>query len=205
MRRTKQLLLDLRTHGGKRRGAGRKPKGEKALVSHAARTDFHKVTPVHVTMKVRHDVPNLRSSRRFRAIRKCFAASGGLHGLRLVEFSVLSNHLHLVVEADGKRSLSRGVQGLAVRVARALNRLLQRRGKLFADHYHSRLLRTPAEVASAIHYVRTNAQHHYGERGLDPFSSAHPDARGVLADALGWLLRRGWRRDPRIVARHTRE
>ena len=41
-----------------------------------------------------------------------------LHGLRLLEFWVLSNHLHL--EADGKRSLSRGVQGLAVRLARAL-------------------------------------------------------------------------------------
>jgi putative transposase len=193
MRRTKQLSLDLRTHGGKRRGAGRKPKGDKPLVSHAAKACFEKAMPVHVTLKVGGDVPNLRSSRRFEAIGRCFAASRGRNGLRLVEFSVLSNHLHLVVEADGKRSLSRGVQGLAVRLARALNRLLARTGKLFADHYHSRLLRTPAEVANAIGYVRGNAEHHYGERGADPFSSAHADARPLVAEAAGWLLRVGWR------------
>jgi putative transposase len=194
MRRPKQLVFDLRTHGGKRRGAGRKPKGDKPLVSHAARPEFHKPTPVHVTMKVGQDVPNLRSSRRFKEIRRCFAASRGLHGLRLVEFSVLSNHLHLVVEADKKPSLSRGVQGLAVRLARALNTLCGRRGKLFADHYHSRLLKTPTEVANAIGYVRNNANHHYGDRGADPFSSAHGEARAVLAEAVGWLLRKGWRR-----------
>jgi REP element-mobilizing transposase RayT len=194
MKRSKQLLLDLRTHGGKRRGAGRKPKGDKPLVSHAARPEFHRPTPVHVTLKVARDVPNLRSSRRFREITRCFAASRGLHGLRLVDFSVLSNHLHLVVEADSKRSLSRGVQGLSVRLARSLNQLFGRRGKLFADHHHSRLLKTPTEVANAIGYVRNNANHHYGERGADPFSSAHGDARAVLAEAVGWLLRTGWRR-----------
>jgi len=56
-------------------------------------------------MKLRGDVPSLRSARRFEIIRRCFKASRGLHGLRLVEFSVLSDHLHLVVEADDNVSL----------------------------------------------------------------------------------------------------
>jgi putative transposase len=193
MRVTKQLPLDLRTHGGKRRGAGRKPIGEKPLVSHGARPEFHRATPVHVTLKVRADVPNLRSSRRFAVIRTAFRAARDLHGVRLIEFSVLANHLHLVVEADSKRSLSRGIQGLCVRLARALNPMIGRRGALFADHYHSRLVRTPTELANAIAYVRTNAEHHYGERGIDAFSSACPDALPLLAAPLGWLLRIGWR------------
>jgi putative transposase len=41
--------------------------------------------------------------------------------MRLVEFTVLSNHLHLIVEADNSTELSRGMQGLCVRLARALN------------------------------------------------------------------------------------
>jgi putative transposase len=191
---SRQLSLDLRTHGGKRRHAGRKPKGIRALVSHAARPQFHRVMPVHVTLKVRRDVPSLRSSRRFDVIRQCFKASRGAHGMRLVEFSVLGDHLHLLVEADSNVALSRGVQGLAVRLARRLNRLLQRTGKLFADHYHSHLLRTPTEVLRTIKYVRNNAQRHYGEAAVDFFSSAAKDAAGLLAEATGWLLCFGWRR-----------
>jgi putative transposase len=191
----KQLSLDLRTHGGKRRGAGRNPKGEKPLVSHAARQRFERPTPVHVTMRLDPNVPNLRSSRRFDAVRRCFKASRGLHGMRLVEFCVLSNHLHLIVEADANASLSRGVQGLAVRLARAINRTLERTGRLFADHFHSRLLGTPTELVRAIRYVIDNTEHHYGE--LDRArSSRAPDALPLLAPPASWLLRVGWRHAP---------
>jgi putative transposase len=190
----RQLSLDLRTRGGKRRGAGRKPKGDKPLVSHAARPQFTKPTPVHVTLKLRRDVPSLRSSRRFEVVRQCFKAARGLNGLRLVEFSVLSDHLHLLVEAETSVSLARGIQGLAVRLARSLNRLLRRAGKLFADHFHSHVLLTPTEVAHAIRYVQRNAEHHYGERGIDAFSSESPSVRSLLDTATSWLLRVGWRR-----------
>jgi REP element-mobilizing transposase RayT len=190
---SRQLKFVLRTHGGKRRGAGRKPKGAKALVSHAARPSFERPAPAHVTLRVCDDVPSLRSARRFAVIRRCFEAARGLHGMRLVEFSVLGNHLHLVVEADSKRALSIGMLGLCTRLARRLNAFLRRAGKLFADHYHARLLRSPT-VWRAIRYVLGNAEHHYRERRIDPFSSAAPGARSVLTEPLGWLLRRGWQR-----------
>src|SRR5438046_1228888 len=41
--------LDLFRHGGKRRGAGRKPKGPNALVSHVKREPLAARHPVHVT------------------------------------------------------------------------------------------------------------------------------------------------------------
>ena len=41
---------------------------------------------------------------------------------------------------------ARGVQGLAVRVARALNRAMKRTGAVFRDRYHSRVLGTPRQV-----------------------------------------------------------
>jgi REP-associated tyrosine transposase len=37
---------------------------------------------------------------------------------RIVEFNVLSNHLHLMIEAANQVELSRGIQGFSVRVAR---------------------------------------------------------------------------------------
>jgi putative transposase len=192
MKRAKQLELALPRRGGKRPEAGRKPKGKNALVSHMARPRFERVTPAHVTLRVKQGLPSLRSSRRFTAIATCFEKARGRFGLRLVEFSVLGNHLHLIVEADNRESLSRGMQGLGVRLAKALNNAMSRKGSLFADHYHSRLLRSPTELAHAIAYVLENAAHHFGQRGRDFFSStAQPH---LLSAPRGWLLRIGWRR-----------
>jgi REP element-mobilizing transposase RayT len=190
----KQLNLKLPQHGGKRRGAGRKPKGPRALVSHAQRPKFDKPLPAHVTLKVRRDIPSLRASRRFLVIRRSFAASRRLHGMRLIHFNVLGDHLHLIVEAESSEALSRGMQGLNVRLAHALNVLLERRGTVFADHYHAHLLRTPTEVARAIRYVLANAERHYGDRGPDDFCSTAPGMEAIVVPATTWLLRVGWRR-----------
>jgi putative transposase len=190
-----QLSLKLPQRGGRRRGAGRKPKGPRPLVSHRARPRFAKPMPVHVTVRVARHVWNLRSRRCFSAVSACFAASCGRFGLRLIEFSVLGNHLHLVVEADSSEALSRGMQGLNVRVAKAVNRVMQRHGRVLADHYHARLLRTPTELVNAIAYVLGNSAHHYGiDAASDPFSSVKCDRDRLLARPRGWLLRVGWRR-----------
>ena len=201
MKRARQL--EFPSHGGRREGAGR-PRGLR--VSHAPRPRFGKPLPAHVTLRVAGHVWNLRSGRCFKALRRAFAASRGRFGLRLIEFAVLGNHLHLIVEADGTSSLSRGMQGLNIRIARALNRVMRRRGRVFADHYHERLLTTPSELVHAIGYVLGNAAHHYGTRqhssarqkgeAGDPFSSAH--ARDLLAAPEGWLLRTGWHRAKRV-------
>jgi putative transposase len=167
------------------------------MVSHLPRTKFEKVKPVHVTLRIGDDIPSLRSSRRFAVIRRCFAKANRREGMRLVEFSVLSNHLHLIVEADTSRDLSRGVQGLCIRLAKALNALLKRRGRVFADHFHSRLLGSPTQVVNAIRYVLENAARHCGRVAADVFSSEAEENAGVLAAPSGWMLRSGWMRAPR--------
>jgi REP element-mobilizing transposase RayT len=53
---------------------------------------------------------------RFALIRACFAKARKNQQLRLVELSVLSNHLHLIVEADSSTGLSRGVQDASSRI-----------------------------------------------------------------------------------------
>src|SRR3989442_9169600 len=94
------------------------------------------------------------------------------------------------------RSRSRaGCRASAFRMAKALNRVMGARGRVFADHYHARLLRTPTELVNAIAYVLGNSAHHYGgESGGDPFSSANCDRELLLGKPRSWLLRAGWRR-----------
>jgi REP element-mobilizing transposase RayT len=185
------VQLEFTAHGGRRKGAGR-PSGDK--VSHHPRPSFSRVTPALITLKTRRDVPSLRSSRSFAVVRAAFAAARQLHGMRVVEFSVLGEHLHLIVEADTSVSLSRGMQGLLIRIARSLNRFLQRSGTIFADHYHSRLLHSPTELVTAIHYVLTQNEHHFGEVGVDWCCSSAPDAATARAEPIGWLLQAGWHR-----------
>ncbi|MCP3918046.1 MAG: hypothetical protein GY711_21060 [bacterium] len=94
--------------------------------------------------------------------------------MRITHFSVQSNHLHLIVEADDRRSLSHGVKALLCRIVAGLNRLWNRTGGMFVDRYHDHVLRTATEVRRAIAYVLFNAQRHraWPRSILDPFSSA---------------------------------
>ncbi|TMA76037.1 MAG: hypothetical protein E6J58_02105 [Deltaproteobacteria bacterium] len=208
----KQLALKIPQRGGKRKGAGRKRKAPRPRVSHKARAQLDKPSVALVTLRVAAGVWNLRSKRCSGVIEQCFADARERFGLRLIEFSVLGNHLHLLVEADSSLALSRGMQGLNVRIARALNRVMQRRGTVFDDHYHSRLLRTPTQLANVIGYVVGNHEHHYGRSsGIDPYSSLACDRRCVVAEPMTWLLRVGWRRsrvrtpwlDVRVSAREA--
>src|SRR3954469_17932835 len=197
-RRGRQLELLLPQRGGRRKGAGRKPKGSRAGVSHKARPRFEKAAAVHVTLRVADHVWNLRSRRAFRLVEQSLADALGRFGLRVIQFTVMGNHIHLIVEADSSAALSRGMQGLCIRIAKALNRLMNRSGAVFSDHFHSRILRTPAELVNGIPYALGNHARHSGETSaVDRYSAPAlaPDRRElILSQPRTWLLRTGWRR-----------
>jgi REP element-mobilizing transposase RayT len=170
--RVRQHELVFSNWGGARPGAGRKPKGTRAGVSHRRREALASRFPVHANARVRAGLPSLRCDAARRALERAFAAGRERFGFRLIHYSIQTNHVHFVVEATDARALSRGMQGLLVRVARALNRLWGRRGSVFADRYHARILRTPREVRNALAYVVLNAQKHgIRVQGIDPYSS----------------------------------
>ncbi len=203
--------------GGWRPGVGR-PKG-RTTASHARRETFPGSAPLHVTLRIASGVGSLRNERAVRIVRAVIAASHR-DDFRVVEFNVLGNHVHLLVEASDQRALTRGMQRLGIGLARRLNVLLGRRGALFAERYHARALRSPREVRNVVRYVLLNARHHAAERGerlartwVDPFSSGpwfdgwnapvghDADWLRVLrrapcptAPPRTWLLATGWRR-----------
>lgn len=176
------------------------------MVRHERRPTHDSRCPAHVTLRTTLDVPSLRSSGTFDVLRNALTASSR-SGLRVLHFSAQRDHVHLLVEADSHRQLTRGLQGLAIRAAKAINRALERRGKVWADRYHARLLRTPREVRHALVYVLQNFRKHLaGARGWDACSSAlwfdgwrtavrTPEhAAKPVATARTWLVRVGWRR-----------
>ena len=227
VRKWKQLGLDDARvpcgRGGWRPGAGR-PRIAGSC-SHRVRAEFAASEPQHVTMRIEAGVPSLRRARVARVVREVIRAGGHREDFRVVQFNLLANHLHLLVEAAGRVALSRGMQGLAVRLARRINAEFDRRGRLFAQRYHARTLRTPKEVRAVLRYILLNARHHAHDAGvrlargwLDPFSSAlwfdgwraaprtdAPWLRSLTREACPtaaprtWLAASGWRRGGGLI------
>ena len=187
----RQASFKFRSRGGQRGRSGRRPSGPRARLRHAKRPPLKARFPVHVTWRMREGVWNLRTRRCFTALATAFWGGANRFGFRLVHYSVQGNHIHLLAEAADKRALARGMKGLGVRVARKLNRMMQRRGAVLADRYHARILKTPTEVKNAYRYLQTNAEHHYGMRyEQDPFTSSTP----LIAPRIFFL--RKWARGP---------
>ncbi|MFZ5786861.1 MAG: transposase [Acidobacteriota bacterium] len=218
--RPRQLGLPFRTWGGKRKGAGRKPRTP-GRVSHRARPLLASRHPVHVTLSVDSSLPSLRRRDLALLIEACFRAGKDRQDFRLVHYSIQRRHLHLIVEAQGARSLSRGLQGLSIRVAKRLNRALGRSGRVFVDRYFGRILKNPRQVRNTLSYVLNNVRRHAARREnvriargwVDELSSgrwfdgwrdrrvAPPLTHAVVeprqpsvAVPRTWLLRVGWRR-----------
>jgi REP element-mobilizing transposase RayT len=170
-------------------------------VPHLGREKISPRHPVHVTMRVQAGIGYLRGYRRARLLENAFREARLRFGMRIIHYSVQGNHLHLLVEVDSAESLSRGMQGLTIRM-KGLNALAGRKGAVFADRYHARALRTRREVANAVRYVLSNYRHHTREylppRWEDSLSSARflrttPDWDAPVIEPKTWLLRVGWR------------
>jgi len=130
----------------------------------------------------------------FRAGFSCWApleVSASGHRFLLIQALPGAHHIHFIVEAPDQLALTRAMKGLEVRMARALNRVMRRRGQVFADRYHAHLLRTPREARNACDYVLSNWRVHAERegrlvpRGADPYSSAAPDAVGTPVRSSG--------------------
>jgi REP element-mobilizing transposase RayT len=133
--------------GGRRPGAGRKPKGDRALVSHKARPRFSGRAAVHVVLRFDPRI-NLDSRRVRDAIEAALEEGRDRLGFHVVETRSSKDQLHFLAEVEGTLSLSRGMQGLSIRIAKGINRELRTHGKLFADHFEAFVLRSRGEVAA---------------------------------------------------------
>jgi REP element-mobilizing transposase RayT len=163
-------------------------------------------------------LPVLRRREAFKAVRRAIRQAHR-EDFAVVHFAVMTNHVHLIVEAQDRHALARGMQGLKISIAKRLNHLWGRKGTPFTERYHAREIATPTQARNTLQYVLCNARKHAAQRGerlparwVDPFSSARQfdgwrqSVRlepGVVAPAGCWLLRAGWRRRGENIDAHT--
>ncbi len=128
---------------------------------------------------MRDGTVKLRFKQCYRIVRAALVALGDKIRFRLIEYSVQSNHLHLIAEVDDGYALSRAMRSLSIRIAKGINRLMGARGVRIRDRYFAALLETPYAVKSALAYVLNNYRRHAAQskrrcppNWVDPCSSA---------------------------------
>ena len=188
---------------------GRKPNGPRAGAPHSARPELKPGQPVHVVLRVVRAIGSLRKRRMYHALREAtitvarraelFVETEG--AFRIVHISIQRTHVHLLVEADSKVALSKGMQSFQISAAKHLNHAAsieimkkggrRRRGGVFSDRYYQEIIKTPTQARRTLAYVLNNWRKHREDEQLreartwlvDPFST------GALF--AGWKEREG--------------
>jgi hypothetical protein len=190
-------------HGGRRKGAGRKPVGAVAGVSHRPRAEFVRRRPVLVTQRIAADCPSLRRFDVLAVFRRLVVRLSD-ERFAVVHWVLISNHLHLVVEAEDSLVLARKLGGFFGQLAKELNRLWKRAGRVFPDRFDARVLGSPTAVRTALVYVLGNGRKHGAWRGRGPDTLSSGSEFDGWSDwvaqssglprARTWLLGVGWKK-----------
>jgi putative transposase len=166
------LSFDKKKRGGKRRGAGRPPKGARARESHERRPIHDPAHPVHVVLRTVTAVGSLRRRQTYQAIRRATQVAARREDFRIVHLSIQRTHVHLLVEAKSKAALAAGMQGFQISAAKQLNAAIskgragrRRRGSVFPDRYHAVVIDSPRQARHALSYVINNWRKHGEDRG----------------------------------------
>jgi REP-associated tyrosine transposase len=197
------VLFAQKKRGGKRRGAGRPPKGERAGERHKQRPVHDARHPVHVVLRAVTAVGSLRRGRMYRAIRQATRVVARREDFRIVHLSIQRTHVHLLVEANAKAALAAGMQGFQISAAKHLNAAIskgrpgpRRRGTVFPDRYHAVVIDSPRQARHALSYVINNWRKHAEDRGevtrrwhIDWYSSAATFPDWKEQGSKGFVLR----------------
>ena len=190
----KQLtFLDRPRRDGKKRRRPGPKSAPRAGVPHARRPTHARWNPVHVTLRALSGLPSFRLQITFAAFERALRTTRR-PDFRIVEFSVQTNHVHLVVEADSAEALANGMKSFTVRANRLFNVATGRgRGKVWAGRYHRTDLKSPRQVRNALVYCLNNARKHRLITGSALVIDACSSARWFE----GWTTPRTAREGPR--------
>ncbi|MGE0548637.1 MAG: transposase [Kofleriaceae bacterium] len=176
-----------KSRGGKRAGAGRPPKSKRAGSPHKRRPTLKGRYPVHVVLRVVTEMKNLRRRDMYKALRAAsVVAAKNPEKFRIIHVSIQNNHVHLIVEAESRMALARGMQSFQISAAKLMNatisvrekRIVRRRGQVFADRYHAEIITSPKQARHTLSYVLNNWRKHKQDElwsaqawAFDPFST----------------------------------
>ena len=182
-RRLTMKQLELPLSGPKRSKASPPSRSVGAADAHGRRSQHvpHSTRPevsgpVHGVLRIARGLPDLRSPKLLKMFERSFRAAMERAGFAITHYSIQRDHIHVVVEVADKRALARGMQALAIRIAKQLNARWNRKGqgRVFAERYFALALTSYRQMWRTVRYVLNNGRKHGSwtkKDEPDPFSS----------------------------------
>ncbi len=78
------------------------------------------------------------------------------YGLRIFDYTVTSNHIHLLVQDQGQGEIARSMQLIAGRTSQEYNKRKKRKGAFWEDRYHATAVDNDEYLARCIGYIDLN-------------------------------------------------
>jgi hypothetical protein len=150
--------------------AGRPAKHDRNT-RHIRRDRIHKLTSLHITIKVRQNKADIKSKRILKALHHAIMR-GRLKGMKVIHYTLEYNHVHLLVEAHCHKIMHKGMQAFGISIAKAINKIKITKGTVYKHRYHLRKINSPRELKNVLHYIFHNGIHHKRAFSiLDPYNS----------------------------------
>ena len=141
-------------------------------------------------------------------------------GVRILAYTLMTNHIHLIAVPESQESLSVAMRRCLSDYARAFNRRCGYTGHLWQARFYSSAL-APQYLWNAVRYVERNpvrarmvlraedypwssAEYHCGLRDTDALVSPASPFKGALADWSAWLHKPDDDRNLNFLRRNTR-
>ena len=77
-------------------------------------------------------------------------------GLKILNYTVTSNHIHLLVLDSGKEVIPKSIQLIAGRSAQEFNQRKKRKGAFWEDRYHATAIQTDQHLMRCLVYIDLN-------------------------------------------------
>ncbi|ODS30766.1 MAG: hypothetical protein SCARUB_04128 [Candidatus Scalindua rubra] len=75
-------------------------------------------------------------------------------GLRILNYAVTSNHIHLLVIDSGSEVIPNSIQLIAGKTAQEFNRRKNRKGAFWEDRYHATAIETDKHLTRCLVYIK---------------------------------------------------
>jgi REP element-mobilizing transposase RayT len=150
------------------------------------RLEFHNSRVVHLTLRLREGLPNLRTRKGAQLVKLAILGAQN-SGLRVIHFAILSNHIHLICEALSLDVLMNSMKSLTSRLGIHIRRLVKEQKHqikrlealdqsglgIFRGRYNMQTIEGPTQMKHALKYVLLNPAKHFKKAPyLDLFTSA---------------------------------
>ncbi len=174
------------------KGAGRNAIHDPGI-RHIARDEVKRSTPLHLTIKVERTKAGLKNKSILKVLHSSIKKAR-IIGLGIIHYTLEFDHVHLLVEADNKRVLGKGMQSFGISFSKGINKLKGLRGQVFKTRYHLRKLRTPTEVKNVLNYILGNAvkhktstfiNHYNSLVAISDFSKLYPGFELMIGHVIG--------------------